>query len=94
MNKEVEIIRYVTKKSFDAVVFMLGIIKYSRDGKQNFRVCYSYDMTVSNASMATGGTHEITLAVEIHNLALPKGGRSWEYVRNPADRFYNIGSGR
>ena len=84
----------VEKKSFDAVVFMLGIIKYSRDGKQNWRVCYSYDMTVSNATMATGGTHEITLAVEIHDLALPKGGRSWQYVHHPADRFFNIGTGR
>lgn len=84
----------VTSKQFDAVVFMLGIIKYSRDGKQNFRLCYSYDMTISNASMSTGGTHEVTLAVEIHNLALPKGGRSWAYVRNPADRFFNISTGR
>jgi hypothetical protein len=51
-------------------------------------------MTVSNASLATGGTHEITLAVEIHNLALPKGGRNWGYVHNPADRFFNLGTGR
>jgi len=87
-------INVVTNKQFDAVIFMLGIIKYSRDGKQNWRICYSYDMTVSNASLATGGTHEITLAVEIHDLALPKGGRNWGYVHHPADRFFNIGSGR
>jgi len=84
----------ITNKNFDAVIFMLGIIKYSRDGKQNWRVCYSYDMTVSNATMATGGTHEITLAIEIHDLALPKGGRNWGYVHHPADRFFNIGTGR
>lgn len=84
----------VKKKQFDAAVFMLGIIKYSTNGKQNWRLCYSYDMTVSSASIATGGTHELTLAVEIHNLALPKGGRTWKYVRNPADRFFNISTGR
>ena len=89
-----QVLKDIKSKSFDAVIYTLGIIKYSRDGKQNFRVCYSYDMTISNATLATGGTHEITLAVEIHNLSLPKGGRSWGYVHHPADRFFNIGTGR
>ena len=84
----------VRNKNFDALIFMLGIIKYSRDGKQNWRVCYSYDMTISNATMATGGTHEITLAVEIHDLALPKSKSKWGYVHHPSDRFFNLGTGR
>jgi len=79
---------------FDAVVLMLGFIKYTRDGKRNIRFAYSYDLTVSNAGVRTGGSHEVTIAFEIHNLALPGRGRSWDFVKNPNDRFYNFSTGR
>jgi len=83
-----------TKTQFDALIFMLGIVKHARDGKSNLRISYSYDMTISNATLATGGSHELSIAYEIRNLALPKGGHNWAYVHHPADRFFNIGSGR
>jgi len=84
----------IKNKQFDALILTLGVIKYSRDGKQNFRLMYSYDMTISNATLRTGGTHEVILAIEISDLALPGGKRSWGYVKNPADRFFHMGTGR
>jgi len=80
-------------KQFDAVIFMLGYIKYDRRGKQLYRFAYSYDLTISSAAITTGGTHEVTLAFEIHNLALPRKGRNWGYVHNPADRFFHLNQG-
>jgi type IX secretion system PorP/SprF family membrane protein len=78
------------KKNYDSMIATLGYIKYSRDGKSLYRVVYSYDLTMSSAGFGTGGSHELTLAFEIHDLALPGKPRKWGYVKNPADRFYHL----
>lgn len=77
-------------KTFDSFIVMLGFIKYNKSGNRLYRVAYSYDLTVSNASYRTGGSHEITLAIELHDLALPGRSKNWGYVKNPGDRFYHM----
>lgn len=85
----------IKSKNFDALVLMLGLIKYSRDGKRSVRFSYSYDLTVSNATFRTGGTHELIISVELHDLALPGGKRKWGYVKhNLTDKFFHMGTGR
>ncbi|MGB3619526.1 MAG: type IX secretion system membrane protein PorP/SprF [Catalinimonas sp.] len=44
----------------DAVVMLLGI------KKANYRIGYSYDITISGLGMGTGGAHEISLAYEFN----------------------------
>ena len=78
------------KKQVESIIMMLGYIKYSKSGKRLYRVAYSYDLTMSNASYKTGGSHEITLAFEIHDLALPGKSKNWGYIKNPGDRFYHM----
>jgi len=77
-------------KTFDAAILMLGYIKYSKNGKRLYRVAYSYDATISSAGLGTGGSHELTIAFEIHDLALPGRSKKWGYVKNPADRFFHM----
>jgi len=78
---------------FDALVFTLGYIDYlDRRKQRSYRLMYSYDLTVSNAGVQTGGTHEVTLVLEIRDLALPGKPRMWKYVKHPADRFFHTGS--
>ncbi|MBK8807973.1 MAG: PorP/SprF family type IX secretion system membrane protein [Bacteroidales bacterium] len=77
--------------SLDAVIFMLGYIKYSRNMKRLYRVSYSYDMTVSSAGLNTGGTHELNISFEIHDLALPGRTGSRSAIPHPADRFFHMG---
>jgi hypothetical protein len=48
-----------TSRNSDALIFLLGL------RFQNFRIVYSYDLTISNAKSATVGSHEISIAFEI-----------------------------
>jgi type IX secretion system PorP/SprF family membrane protein len=48
-----------TSKNTDALIFLIGL-KFT-----NFRVGYSYDITVSGARTATQGSHEISMAFEL-----------------------------
>jgi len=48
-----------TSRNSDALIFLLGL------RFQNFRIGYSYDLTISNAKSATVGSHEISIAFEI-----------------------------
>lgn len=75
------------KKSFDSMIFTLGYIKYSRNKKELYRFVYSYDMTISAAGIATGGSHEVTLSFEIHDLALPGRNKRKNAVPHPNDKF-------
>lgn len=85
-SKETEI----RNKEFDALVFTLGYIDYfDRRKQRSYRLMYSYDLTVSNAGVQTGGSHEVTLVLEIRDLALPGKPRIWKYVKHPADRFFH-----
>lgn len=81
----------LSKITFDSAILMLGYIKYSKNGKRLYRVAYSYDLTLSNAGFDTGGSHEITFAFEIHDLALPGRSKRRGYIPNPADRFFHMG---
>lgn len=45
----------------DAVLLMLGL------GSKYFRFSYSYDLTISELSTATGGTHEMTMAILLNH---------------------------
>jgi len=74
-------------KTFDSMIFTLGYIKYSRDNKRSYQIVYSYDMTISQAGLGTGGTHEITLNFEIHDLALPSSRSQPAAIPHPNDRF-------
>ena len=74
-------------KSFDAVILTLGYIKYSKDKKQLYQFLYSYDMTISNAGLSTGGTHEVTLSFEIHDLAIKGKSARRSAVPHPNDKF-------
>ena len=76
-------------KSFDAIILTLGYIKYSKDKKQLYQFLYSYDMTISNAGLSTGGTHEVTLSFEIHNLAIKGKSARRSAVPHPNDKFLN-----
>ncbi|MCF8428680.1 MAG: type IX secretion system membrane protein PorP/SprF [Bacteroidia bacterium] len=49
-----------TSRNSDAMIFLLGL------RFQNFRIGYSYDLTVSNAKTATVGSHEISLGFDIN----------------------------
>jgi hypothetical protein len=53
-----------------------------------YRFLYNYDMTISAAGLATGGSHEVTLSFEIHDLALPGRGNRRAAVPHPNDKFY------
>lgn len=48
-----------TSKNADAIIFLFGL-KF-----KNFRIGYSYDLTVSNAKTATIGSHEISIGFDI-----------------------------
>lgn len=48
-----------TSRNADALIFLLGL------RFPGFKVGYSYDLTVSNARTVTGGSHEVSLVVEI-----------------------------
>jgi type IX secretion system PorP/SprF family membrane protein len=48
-----------TSRNSDALIFLIGL-KFPK-----FRVGYSYDVTVSGASTATQGSHELSMAFEI-----------------------------
>jgi type IX secretion system PorP/SprF family membrane protein len=74
-------------KTFDSMIFTLGYIKYSRDQKRSYQIVYSYDMTISQAGLGTGGSHEITLSFEIHDLALPSSKHQPQAIPHPNDRF-------
>ncbi len=74
-------------KSFDALILTIGYIKYSKDKKQLYQFLYSYDMTISNAGLSTGGTHEVTLSFEIHDLALKTRDARRAAVAHPSEKF-------
>ncbi|MDR2962062.1 MAG: PorP/SprF family type IX secretion system membrane protein [Bacteroidales bacterium] len=74
-------------KTFDSMIFTLGYMKASRDNKRTYQIVYSYDMTISQAGLGTGGSHEITLNFEIHDLALPSSKQHIGAVPHPNDRF-------
>ena len=76
-------------KSFDALILTIGYIKYSKDKKQLYQFLYSYDMTISNAGLSTGGTHEVTLSFEIHDLALKSRDARRSAVAHPSEKFLN-----
>lgn len=78
----------IQKKSFDSMIFTLGYIKYSRDNKQLYRFLYNYDMTISAAGLATGGSHEVTLSFELHDRALLGRSQRRSAVPHPNDRFF------
>jgi hypothetical protein len=48
-----------TSRNSDALIFLIGL-KFPK-----FKVGYSYDVTVSGASTATQGSHELSMAFEI-----------------------------
>ena len=76
------------RKSFDSMIFTLGYVKYSRDNKQLYRFLYNYDMTISSAGLATGGSHEVTLSFELHDRALLGRSKRRAAVAHPNDRFF------
>ncbi|MFO7868347.1 MAG: PorP/SprF family type IX secretion system membrane protein [Bacteroidales bacterium] len=78
----------IQKKAFDSMIFTVGYIKYSRNNKRLYRFLYNYDMTVSAAGFATGGTHEVTLSFEIHDIAIPGRGVRKSAVPHPNDKFF------
>jgi type IX secretion system PorP/SprF family membrane protein len=49
-----------TSRNSDAVIFLIGL------RFQNFRIGYSYDLTISSAKTATIGSHEISLGFDIN----------------------------
>lgn len=60
-----------TSRNADAVIFLVGI------RFPNFRMGYSYDLTVSSASTATVGSHEVSLGFELKTKQKqsPRGGK-------------------
>ena len=78
----------ITNKSFDSMIFTLGYKKNTRDKKRLYQIVYSYDMTISQAGLNTGGSHEITLSFEIHDLALPGRDARKSAVPHPNDKFF------
>lgn len=82
-----DVMNSLRNKTFDSMIFTLGYVKYSRDNKRSYQILYSYDMTISQAGLGTGGTHEITLSFEIHDLALPNSKHLPAAIPHPNDRF-------
>ncbi len=82
-----EIASSLKAKSFDALILTVGYIKYSKDKKQLYQFLYSYDMTISNAGLSTGGTHEVTLSFEIHDLAIKGATKRRSAVPHPNEKF-------
>lgn len=78
----------IKNASFDSMIFTVGYNKNSRDQKSLYQIVYSYDMTISSAGVTTGGTHEITLSFEIHNLKLPGRDGRRSAVPHPNDKFF------
>lgn len=52
----------ITRTNHDAFVFLLG---YRQD---SFSIGYSYDITISSLGLATGGSHEISIAYQFEPL--------------------------
>lgn len=46
-------------KNHESIILLVGL-----DYKEKFRIGYSYDITISQLSMSSGGSHEITLTYE------------------------------
>ena len=44
-------------------------------------------MTISNAGLSTGGTHEVTLSFEIHDLAIKGATKRRSAVPHPNEKF-------
>lgn len=82
-----EIANSIKAKSFDALIMTIGYIKYSKDKKQLYQFLYSYDMTISNAGLSTGGTHEVTLSFEIHDLAIKGRNARRSAIPHPSEKF-------
>jgi type IX secretion system PorP/SprF family membrane protein len=55
----------------DAIVPMLGYQGTLANGKGNYRIGYSYDLTISNLKKYSSGTHEIMLGF-CYNITPPK----------------------
>lgn len=55
----------------DAIVPMLGYQGTLANGKGNYRIGYSYDLTISNIKQYSSGTHEIMLGF-CYNITPPK----------------------
>lgn len=77
------------RQNSKSLTVMLGFEKNSKDHKEHLRLTYSYENQFPDYKIENG-FHEINIAVEINNLALPRSGRTWAYVQNPADRFFNL----
>lgn len=73
----------------ESYVFLLGVQKYFGRNKRNVRLSYSYDLPKGNSRAK--GIHEISLALQIMDLALPSKTRTWNYIKHPADRFFYMG---
>ncbi len=54
--------RNITRTNHDAAVFLLG---YRQD---SFSIGYSYDITISSLGLATGGSHELSIAYQLEPL--------------------------
>lgn len=80
--------------TFDSFIMTLGMSKYSRTMASKrprvYRLAYSYDLTISNAGVGTGGTHEVVLVVDIQDLELPGKKRKWGYVKHPSEKFLQM----
>jgi type IX secretion system PorP/SprF family membrane protein len=55
-----------TSRNADALIFLAGL------RFKNFRLGYSYDLTISNARTATVGSHEISIGFDINTNNRPK----------------------
>ena len=51
--------------NYDALIFMAGVIHYDEFTGNLYKIGYSYDMTVSQLGYDTGGSHEISLVIEM-----------------------------
>jgi hypothetical protein len=40
------------------------------DTERNYRLLYSYDFTVSNLAVNSGGTHEISIVINLEDVSL------------------------
>lgn len=69
-------LRQDLSRNYDALIFMLGIIK------ERWRFTYSYDWTISGLAGLTSGSNEITLSFLLKN---PAKGSSYPFFRLPGE---------
>lgn len=76
-------------EKYDAIIMTIGLNALTNRSESHFNLCYSYDLTISKLSSASGGTHEVSLKMQFENFKLMKS-RKYSKYRKKALPCYHF----